>query len=411
MTMPIRLLATCAAITMGGWAMAADRGNAPPDPRVVAGVAEFTIDLYRAVAASPGNVFCSPLNVAVAIDMTAAGAKGETAGEIARTLHLDGLGDSWSDGLGKLADAAGKAIQSAGGKGADATAGLWTANAGWFAEGEEILPEYLTRLDRAYRAEPHRVDFVRSPDAARETINAWVADQTRDKIRDLLKPEHVRPGTVFVLTSAIYFKGYWSFPFSPSETKDDTFRADTGPIPVKMMNQTVARLPYIEDETVQAATLPYQDGSLAMTIVLPKQADGLAAVEASLSPERLRAWTSNPRPTRVKLSLPRFKSTAEIDLKDVLTRLGMPAAFDAARADFSGINGKRDLFLSAVVHKAFVEVEEKGTEAAAATGLVGARSAAITPQGPVVFRADHPFLYLIRDVKSGAILFIGRQSR
>jgi serpin B len=177
------------------------------------------------------------------------------------------------------------------------------------------------------------------------------------------------------------------------------------------MNQTAGRLPYFENDAVQAVTLPYKDGSLAMVVVLPKKDDGLAALEAALKAEDLDAWSTAMRPTKVKLSLPKFRSTAEFDLKEVLSKLGMTDAFVPGRADFSGITGKRDVSIAAVVHKAFVEVEEKGTEAAAATAVVGVRSSAMLPQKDVVFRADHPFLYLIRDARSGAILFIGRLSR
>ena len=174
-----------------------------------------------------------------------------------------------------------------------------------------------------------------------------------------------------------------------------------------MMNQPSASLRYYEDEAVQAATIPYKDGTLAMTVVLPRRDDGLRSVEASLTVEKLDAWTAGARLRTVNFGLPRFRSTTEFELAKPLARLGMPNAFDPALADFSGITGDRGVSISAVVHKAFVEVEEKGTEAAAATAVIGMRTAAIAPQ-PVTFRADHPFLYLIRDQNSGAILFIGR---
>ncbi|WP_165244723.1 serpin family protein [Paludisphaera soli] len=410
-----RGLAAAAAAVMGVGGTAAGveaKPAAPPSEDVVAAVSRFTVDLYKAVAIGGVNVFASPLNVATAVEMTAAGAKGETAEQIARTLHLDGLGEAAHDGLGTLVDSVRGAIQPApGGEDDGKSPGLWTANAGWFDEREEILPGFVDRLERSYHAKPHRVDFARSPDAARETINQWVADQTRDKIRDLLKPEHVRPGTSFILTSAIYFKGLWTFPFRAEATTDETFQASSGPVPVKMMNQTAPRLPYYEDDEVQAASLPYKDGSLAMLVVLPRKPDGLAELEASLTAEKIAAWGAGVRPGRVKLSLPRFRSTAEFDLKEALSKLGMPAAFDPARADFSGITGDRGVYLSAVVHKAFVEVEETGTEAAAATAVVGVRSAAVAPSREIVFRADRPFLYLIRDTNTGACLFIGRMSR
>jgi serpin B len=336
--------------------------------------------------------------------MTALGAKGETASQIAEVLHLDGEASAGS--LGPLIAAVRDAVKPT--DGGDAT--VATANAGWFDESEPILPDYLDRIRASFGAEPHRVDFRKSPDAARAVVNRWVADQTRDKIQDLLKAEHVTSDTSFILTSAIYFKGYWTIPFDANRTRDGEFHAADGPTPARLMNQSAQRLPYREDDEAQAVALPYKDGSLAMIVVLPKKPDGLAAVEAGLTAERVQEWAASMRPTAVNLTLPRFQSTAEIDLKDVLSGLGMADAFDPAKADFSGITGRRDVFLSAVVHKAFVEVEEKGTEAAAATGIVASRTSAIAPP-PVVFRADRPFLYMIRDSATGAILFIGRLAK
>ncbi|WP_165072545.1 serpin family protein [Paludisphaera rhizosphaerae] len=411
MIQSIAKLAAGGVLAMGAAVMAADETPKAADPRVVSGVGQFTVDLYKALAAKPGNVFCSPLNVATAVSMTAAGAKGETADQIARTLHLERLGDAAHDGLGNLLAEVKGAIRPAANADVEKSPGLWSANAGWFDESTEILPEFIARLERSYHAAPHRVDFAHSADAARETINRWVADQTRDRIRDLLKPDNVRPGTTFVLTSAIYFKGFWTFPFDAKATTDDQFRTDGGLVPIKLMNQTASRLPYFENDALKAVTLPYKDGSLVMVVVLPRKEDGLADVEASLNASDLQAWSTNMRPTRVKLSLPKFQSTAEFDLKNTLSSLGMPDAFDPAKADFSGITGKRDTAIAAVVHKAFIEVEEKGTEAAAATAVVGVRSSAMLPQKDVIFRADHPFLYLIRDTQSGAILFMGRLSR
>lgn len=397
----MKALATAVACLGGASAMGVEEKPAsPPSAEAVAGTNQFTVDLYRTVAKKPGNVFASPLNVATALGMTAAGAKGETASQIAKVLHLP---DGSTDGLGALAESVRGAVAAPDGGDAAVT----TANAGWFDESEPILPEFLDRLRRSFGAEPHRVDFHNSPDAAREAVNRWVADQTRDKIQDLLKPDHVRADTSFVLTSAIYFKGYWAFPFDPKLTRDEPFKAPDGPVPAKLMNQSAQRLPYREDDEAQAVNLPYKDGSLSMLVVLPKRADGLAAVEAGLTAEKIHEWATTLRPSPVDLALPRFQSTAELNLKDELSALGMADAFDPAKADFSGITGRRDISLSAVVHKAFVEVEEKGTEAAAATAVVGLRMSAI-PRPPVVFRADRPFLYLIRDTKTGAILFIGR---
>ena len=385
--------------------------------RIVPGMSRFSLDLYNALREGEGNIFCSPLNIATALEMTAGGARGETASQISRTLHLGQLGDQAHADLGTLLsslqttanpDATGK--ESGGPHDDRQSPGLWTANAVWVDEQEKLVPDFVALLERSYRTKPHLVDFAHSAEAARATINRWVEEQTRDKIKDLLKPEHIRPGTVVVLTSAIYFKGYWTHPFSVQATRDDQFHTRTdNAVPIKMMNQT-AQFPYLEAESFQAVALPYKDSTLSMVVLLPKTPDGLRELEASLTTERLDRITAGMKPRRVKLSLPRFTSTVEFELKDVLSKMGMPLAFEPGEADFSGINGARDIYISAVVHKAFIEVEEKGTEAAAATAVVGVRAAMILDK-ELEFRADHPFLYLIRDDKSGAILFFGRLNR
>jgi len=393
---------------------------APADARTTAGLSsatsQFALDLYGTMRRREGNVFSSPLSIAAALAMTSAGAKGETARQMNRTLHLDQLGPDAQAELGRWVDALRASIKDPKAQPPGEAdqgrkeAGLWMANAIWVDEREKLLPDFVTLLDRSYHARAQAVDFAHSPDAARETINRWVEDQTRDRIKDLLKPMHVTRDAVVVLTSAIYFKGYWSHPFSTQATRDDDFHAARGEIVrVKMMNQA-GRFPYFENESLQALELPYKDGSLAMVVILPRKPDGLDAVEASLSVESLHSWVAGLKPNRVQVGLPRFTSTVETELKEPLSELGMPIAFQGD-ADFSGITGSRDFVISAVVHKAFVEVEEKGTEAAAATAVVGIRAAAIMPAKEIVFRADHPFLYLIRDAKSGAILFMGRLSR
>ncbi|MDR3622126.1 MAG: serpin family protein [Paludisphaera borealis] len=384
------------------------------DPKLASATSRFALDLYGELRRREGNVFCSPLSITTALAMTSAGARGETAEQMNRTLHLDRLGPQAHADLGLWIDSLRASIKDAQQQPGEKDqalqeAGLWMANAVWIDEREKLVPDFVALLDRSFRSKARAVDFAHAAAAARETINRWVEDQTRDKIKDLLKPSVVTSDTVVVLTSAIYFKGYWVHPFSAQATRDDDFRPAKGdPVRVKMMNQTT-RLPYFEGEAFQALELPYKDGSLAMVVLLPKQADGLEALEASLSVENLDSWVAGLKPSRVIVSLPRFTSTVEAELKDVLTKLGMPLAFQGD-ADFSGITGSRDFAISAVVHKAFVEVEEKGTEAAAATAVVGVRSSAFAAK-EIVFRADHPFLYLIRDTKTGAILFMGRLSR
>lgn len=378
--------------------------------KAVAATSQFTVDLYKAIRARDGNIFCSPLNIAAALEMAAIGARGETADQIRGTLKLAPLGQRAPEALGGLLKSLHFAANPADFGDDRGAPGLSTANALWLDERLKPLAGFTETLDRAFQAEPHMVDFAHAPDAARETINRWVEDQTRDRIQDLLGPDHVRPDTSFVLTSAIYFKGDWRHPFERSATRDDQFHPSKGEsVPVKMMNQTETLL-HFENDSLQAVALPYAFSTLSMLVILPKSPDGLSDLETSLSAETLAAATLGQRPKRVKLSLPRFTSTVEFELKDVLSALGMPLAFQAGKADFSGITGSSDFFVSEVVHKAFVNVDEEGSEAAAATGLIAGRMAAM-PVDEIVFRADRPFLHLIRDNQTGAILFIGRVSR
>lgn len=394
--------------------------NAPPPDasgsKSASATSQFALDLYGVLRKGGGNVFCSPLSITTALAMTSAGARGETAEQMQRTLHIDRLGPEAHADLGRWIDSLRESIQAGEGREQEPAngpkaqaAGLWMANAIWIDQRERLIPDFTALVQQSYHARAQAVDFLGAADQSRRLINAWVEEQTRDKIKDLLKPSLITPDTVVVLTSAIYFKGYWAQPFSIAATRDDEFHPDGGnAVHVKMMNQT-GRFPYLEGESFQALELPYKDGSLAMLVVLPKGREGLKSLESSLSVEKLDSWTAGLKPNRVSVSLPRFTSTIETELNDALSELGMPIAF-RGEADFSGITGTRDFSISAVIHKAFVEVEEKGTEAAAATAVIGVRTAAVAAK-PISFRADHPFLYLIRDTKTGAILFMGRLSR
>jgi serpin B len=258
------------------------------------------------------------------------------------------------------------------------------------------------------------MDFIGAADAERARINAWVEAQTEQRIRNLLQPPHVTSATRLVLVNAVYFLGKWLHQFEGWATRDAIFHVPGNAASVPTMHQ-VESFRYAEDARVQVLEMPYEGGDLAMTIALPRARDGLPAVEAALDEATLGRWATALAARDVDVYLPRFEiRDAEIPLTEMLRAMGMSLAFDTTHADFTGIaNGptaNERVAISAVVHRAFVKVDEEGTEAAAATAVAMVAGAA-PPQNvepPVVFRADHPFLFMIRDVRSGAVLFLGR---
>ncbi len=382
--------------------------SADPVRVLVQGNNSFALDLYAQLRRGDGNRFVSPFSISSALAMTYAGARGDTAREMAKALHFTLPPDQLHPSFNRLiteihghntpASAQQPAIQ------------LFTANALWAQRGEPILGDYQQQIETDYQGGIFPVDFRLATETARQTINEWVEKQTKGKIEQLLKPGRLRASTVLVLTNAIYFKGLWESQFLKQHTVSDTFRLSAREsLRVDMMNQT-GRFRCLDEGTFQAMELPYRGRAISMVILLPKAVDGLAQLEAACSEPRLEAWLAKLASRRVRISLPRFRLTEELELKSALSALGMPLAFDGGAADFSGITGRRDMAISAVVHKAFVDVDETGTEAAAATAVVMEKKGGAAAR-TMVFRADHPFLFLIRDNLSGSILFLGRLVR
>jgi serpin B len=256
-----------------------------------------------------------------------------------------------------------------------------------------------------YQAGLKEVDFIDDTEGARKAINAWVAKATNDKIKELIKPGILSVDTRLVLSNAIYFKAAWLRPFSPKDTKPGEFTTGAGKkVKVPMMHAGL-RTNYFDDGKVLGVELPYENRELAMIVLMPKKAADLSELEKELTAIQLKKWLAKLSDHQVKVMLPRFKVTAEFHLNKVLKQLGMKDAFERSKADFSGMTTRERLFISHVVHKAFVDVNEAGTEAAASTAVVMDRTS-LPPPG--VFNADHPFLFLIRDAKTGSILFMGR---
>lgn len=378
-----------------GKAGAADQKTAVKDSNA------FAVNLYGRLRGEPGNLFFSPESISTAFGMTYAGARGETGAQMARVLHFTLPPDRLQAAMGTLL--AGMNAKHDGYE-------LRVADALWAQRDENFLPGFLGVLQKNYGAGFHAVDFRTQSEAVRNTINRWVEQQTNDKITNLIGPGVLSPLTRLVLTNAIYFKGDWSNPFAEKETKEEEFHLSGGrTLKTPMMHRT-GNYRYYDGGSFQALELPYAGGGLAMVVLLPKDVAGLPELEKSLTGASVDEWMDSLKPAeKVILTLPRFRMTREFELNGVLAKMGMTLAF-SDKADFSGMTGKPGLTISAAIHKAYVDVNEKGTEAAAATSTV-MRAAAMrrqAPEPPIVFRADHPFLFLIRDRDTGSILFMGR---
>ena len=361
---------------------------------------QFGFNLYKVTSKVQGNLFFSPFSIETALAMTAAGAQKETLKQMLTTLHLSSNYHSeFKNLLGQLKG--NKDFQ------------LFVANRIWGQSGTSYFPDFLKLLNENYGADLSQLDFKSQPDPSRVKINQWVQQQTRDKIKDLLKLGTITVHTDLVLTNAIYFKGSWVQAFKKEKTKDDQFQ--TSPTQKKSIPfmHLKAGFHYMENSDVQYLQLPYKGNDLVMDILLPKPGVQLSAIEQNLNSQVFKNLTEQASGSEVEVSLPKFKAESELDLGDTLSSLGMPLAFDKSKANFQGLrklNAGENLFISKVVHKAFVDVNEEGTEAAAATAV---EISAITsiPAPPKIFKADRPFLFFIRHLQSGTILFMGRYSQ
>jgi serpin B len=373
---------------------------------LVEGNTAFALDLYARLSGAPGNLFFSPYSISTCLAMTYAGARGDTETQMGRVLHFSKgearLHSSFGELQQQLNDAANqKGIQ------------LDIANALWAQKGHHFLPAFMKIAKNDYQANVNQADFKTSDasaDAVRREINRWVAQKTRDKIHDILSPGSLDDLTRLVLANAIYFKGIWASPFKTRATSTQPFHLSMfRKIDVRLMRQT-DDFKYTENKDFQAVELSYSGDELSMVVLLPRQFDALGQLENQLSPPFLARLLAQMKRQEVEIFLPRFKLESSFELNDMLAKMGMPDAFVWPKADFSGINGNRhDLYISGVFHKAWVEVNEEGTEAAAVTGGgMMAASLEERPPPPPVFRADHPFVFLIRDTRSGSLLFAGR---
>jgi len=364
-------------------------------PRIVEGNNAFALELYAKLRGAEGNLFLSPYSISTALAMTYAGARGDTAKEMAAVLHLPLPQETLHQAMGGLqrflqADPAGHGYE------------LHVANALWARRDKPIRQEFIDLVRSSYGGAMERLDFHGDAAGAAETINDWVERQTREKIKDLVNEESVR-GQALILTNAIYFKGQWASKFEESATRGAPFKLGAGgEVTVPMMNQT-GEFRHMRGEGLAMIEMPYRSGDVSMLVLLPGKVDGLAGLEDKLSAEALAAWIGRLGKVEVRVSVPKFRMTRKCKLGKKLRAMGMVSAFKGS-ANFSGIT-PGELWISEVLHKAFVDVNEEGTEAAAATAVIMSDECA---SEPLSFIADHPFIFIIRDSRSGSILFMGR---
>lgn len=368
---------------------------------LVKGNNAFAIDLYKILATDKGNLFFSPYSISSALAMTYAGARGRTAKQMADVLHFTLPDEKLHMGFYNLS----RLIESK-----DKDYQLSIANALWGQKNYKFNQEFIDLMNKYYEAGFKEVDYINDAERekTRKIINTWVEDNTNKKIKDLIGPRDLNSLTRLVLTNAIYFKGKWEIQFDPKETKEMPFYvSEKEKVNVPMM-RVDSEFNYTEDENVQVLELPYVGKDLSMIVILPKPQLSLSSLEKKLSLDMLDSWISNLSKSKVEVYIPKFKLTKRFVLNDPLIKLGMVDAFDEMFADFSGMTPKPDLYITSVIHQAFVEVNEEGTEAAAATAVIMGTKAFVKSYK---FLADRPFIFMIRDLRSNSILFIGRLTK
>ena len=376
-------------------------GTQPVNEAVVAGNSQFAFDLYENLRqGTKENLFFSPYSISTALAMLYGGADGRTEEEIANVLHFPENQEQFHSGFAMLQ-------RLVHGGPHRSSVELEVANRLWGQTGYPILDPFLQTTRDHYGAELALVDFAES-EAARQEINLWVEEQTDYKIRELIPSGYLDYLTRFVLTNAIYFHGNWAEPFLKKDTKPEDFDTGSGKLKVPMMYLKESSR-YGEFDGLQVLEKPYAGGTVSMVVLLPEKSENaLEQLESSLSPQHVDVWLANMTTEMVEIYLPRFRFTKPYKLKGVLSDMGMPSTFDVSVAKFSSISDEPGIFVGEVFHKAYIEVNEKGTTAAAATGFGGGGGGGFEPPPEPIFRADHPFVFLIRDNVTGSILFLGR---
>jgi len=377
------------------------KGHAAQTQSLTDGNTAFALELFSQIKSTPGNVFFSPYSISTCLAMVYAGAHGDTEEQLARVLHFQGNQAQIHSSFAGLQNQLNEASKQN-------RIELKIANAHWTQKGYPFLPAFLEIAKGEYQANVNQADFNTDGERARIEINQWVAESTKDKIQNLLPPGSLHSLTRMIVANAIYFKGLWTKPFDKAKTSNQPFYLPSGDqVAIPLMHH-IDNVRYTENGEFQAVELSYKSDELSMVGLLPREKDGCAKLESRLTPALLSQALSQMKQQRVEIFLPRFKLESNLNLNDTLVRMGMTDAF-GSKADFSAMDGSRLLYISGVFHKAWGEVNEEGTEAAAATAVaVAGRAISQPPPPPPIFRADHPFIFFIRDIRSGSLLFLGR---
>lgn len=362
----------------------------------------FALELYQSLRAENGNLILSPFSISLALAMTYSGARGETEAQMAEVLNFSGQEQTHTafNALDLALEENPLTLDKE-----QEPMQLNIANSVWAEQTFSFLPDFLDTLSVNYGAGMHLLDFINSPEPSRKEINNWVSDKTEEKINDLLPEGSINSETKMVLVNAIYFKADWLDAFDANDTYDRDFNLlDGSTVSVPMMGQRMF-IPYAAQDGYAIAELPYAGESAAMTLIVPDEGR-FEEIESQLSYGMVQEALANITTTDVAVAMPKFKYESAFLLSDALSALGMPLAFDEDQADFSGMTNEQDLFIADVIHKAFVAVDEEGTEAAAATAVIMEGASAMMTENTLYI--DRPFIYMIRDIETGQILFIGR---
>jgi serpin B len=355
---------------------------------------KFSFEFYQKISENKeDNIFFSPYSIFVALSMAYEGAHGNTATQMYNILNFLQNDSETQGSFGKIYNLLNQKQEGY---------RISTANAFWIQQNYPFLTEYISLLQNYYMAEANELDFSKNVEAAR-TINTWIENQTNGKIKDMIDPGALSVFTRLVLTNAIYFKGLWENPFDSKYTTKIDFNVDSSKtVKVDMMSLSNCIFNYTETDDLQILKMPYEGDDLSMLVILPKE-NNISIADSSLNTLNIEDWNSRFDEIKINIDIPKFKFKTEYNLNSVLTKMGMVDAFSEIDADFSGMDGTKSLFISDILHKAFVEVNEEGTEAAAATAVILTTSVVTN-----TFNADHPFVFLIQHEETGAILFMGK---